>query len=244
MTAAARGYVGIDGCRRGAWFGVALGRDGAWEARLLPTADIGHIVRSAHAALIDIPIGLVESGPQERACDREARRLLGRKRAASVFPAPARASLRARGYTEAVSINRRVTGRGISRQSWAIAPAIRAVDDLLQRDERARAVLREGHPELCFWALNGGTPLAYDKKSAAGRAERMAIVRRFFPPAAVLLEQAASGYRRREVAFDDIIDAMVLAVTAKIGDGRYRTLPAHPPRDAAGLPMEMVYCVP
>lgn len=244
MAAGAGGYVGIDGCREGGWFCVALEPHDAWGFRLLPMAAVGQAARAARIALIDIPIGLVESGPEERACDREARRRLGPKRGSSVFPAPARATLRARGYAEALRINRRLTGRGISRQCWAIAPRIRALDELLRRDRRLRAVIRESHPEICFWALNGGRPMAHSKKTSEGRAERMAVLRRFFPAADALLEQAASGHPRRQVALDDIIDATVLAVTAKIGARRHRTLPAHPPRDAAGLPMEMVYCLP
>lgn len=244
MTAGARGYVGIDGCREGSWVCVELGPGDAWGFRLLPMQEVGQVVRSARIALIDIPIGLVESGSEERACDREARRLLGPKRGASVFPAPARATLQARGHADALRINRRLTGRGISRQSWAIAPRIRALDELLRRDERLRAVIRESHPEICFWALNGERPMAHSKKTGEGRAERIAVLRRFFPAADALFERAASGHPRRQVALDDIIDATVLAVTAKFGDRRYRTLPAHPPRDAAGLPMEMVYCLP
>lgn len=237
-------YVGIDGCRENKWVCVELERDDAWDFRVLPIDGVGQFAHSAQIVLIDIPIGLLDSGSEERVCDREARRLLVPKRGSSVFPAPVRGTLRARGYAAAAKINRRLTGRGISKQSWAIAPRIRAIDDLLRRDERLRAVIRESHPEISFWGLNGGRPMAHNKKTGEGRAERMAVLRRFFPAADALLEEAATSYPRREVAPDDIIDATVLAVTAKIGAGRYRTLPAHPPCDATGLPMEMVYCFP
>lgn len=236
-------YAGIDGCR-GGWFCVELGRRDAWTFSILPVDGIASVARSAKAMLIDIPIGLPDAGPDERACDREARRLLAPKRGASVFPAPARATLRARTYPQALAINRRVTGRGISRQSWAIAPKIKAVDGLLKTDARLRAMLRECHPEICFRALNGGKPMRHNKKTVAGRRERLAILRRYFPAADELYEEAKASCRRQQVALDDIIDAMVAAVTAKRGDGNYRTLPARPSRDAAGLAMEMVYWVP
>lgn len=237
-------YVGIDGCREDKWFCVELGRDDAWNCSILTVEEIGRIAAFAQVVLIDIPIGLVDSGAEARACDREARRLLAPKRASSVFPAPARATLQARGYAAALKINRRLTGRGISKQSWAIAPRIRAIDDLLRRDERLRGVIRESHPEICYWALNGGKPMAHNKKTGEGRAERTAVLRRFFPAADAVFEAAVTSCRRKQVAPDDIIDAMVLAVIAKIGAGRYRTLPAHPPCDATGLPMEVVYCLP
>ena len=56
-----------------------------------------------------------------------------------------------------------------------------------------------------------------------------------------LFEQACARYPRREVARDDIIDAMVCAVTAKQGDGHYQAVPAAPARDGQGLAMEIVY---
>lgn len=237
-------YVGIDGCREDKWFCVELGCDDAWNCSILTVDEIGRIAASAQVVLIDIPIGLVDSGAEARACDREARRLLAPRRAPSVFPAPARATLQARGYAAALKINRRLTGRGISKQSWAIAPRIRAIDGLLRRDEQLRGVIRESHPEICFWALNGGKPMAHNKKTEEGRAERTAVLHRFFPAADALFKEAAKSYRRKQVALDDIIDAMILAVTAKIGDGRYQTLPAPPARDSTGLPVEMAYCLP
>jgi predicted RNase H-like nuclease len=239
-----RAYAGIDGCREGNWFCVELGRDDAWDFRILPIDGVGQVAHSAQIVLIDIPIGLLDSGSEERVCDREARRLLAPKRGSSVFPAPAREALRAGSFLQAAEINRRLTGRGISKQTWAIAPRIRAIDDLFQRDAKLRGVLRECHPEICFWALNGGKPMVNNKKTAEGRAERLAVLRRFCPAADDLFAKAAASHRRSQLALDDIIDAMVAAVTAKTGDGRYRTLPVHSPRDATGLPMEMVYCLP
>ena len=47
----------------------------------------------ADSVLIDIPIGLSDSGPGGRLCDREARQLLGCGRVSSVFSAPARRTL-------------------------------------------------------------------------------------------------------------------------------------------------------
>jgi predicted RNase H-like nuclease len=235
-------YAGLDGCREG-WFCVELACNDAWAVSILPVDGVGRLAQSAKTILIDIPIGLLDSGPEERACDREARRLLTPKRGSSVFPVTARGTLCATSYPEAAEINRRLTGRGISQQCWAIVPKIKAIDDLLQRDAKLRGVLRECHPEICFWAFNARRPMVHNKKTPAGRDERMAVLRRIFPAADALLARAATRYSRAQAALDDIIDATVAAVTAKRGAGDYRTLPARPPRDAAGLPMEMVYCL-
>ena len=236
-------YLGIDGCARG-WFCVCLDASVGWSFSVIASDAVASVAASAKAVLIDIPIGLPDHGVDGRVCDREARRQLGRARSSSVFPVPARASLQARDFAEAQEINRRHTGRGISKQSWLIAPRISAIDGLLRADSRLRGVLRESHPEVCFWALNGATAMRHNKKTPQGRMERMALLRRYFPAADSVFDAAVTRYRRKQVARDDIVDALVLAVSAKLGAGRYRSLPANPPRDAAGLAMEMVFYAP
>lgn len=78
---------------------------------------------------IDIPIGLFD-GP--RACDSEARKLLGQPRGSSVFSAPCRASLSAENHRAANAANVRVTGKGLTCQAWGIAPKIKQVDDTIR----------------------------------------------------------------------------------------------------------------
>ncbi len=236
-------YLGIDGCP-GGWFCVGLDAGMAWTIEVIAAEAIAASVGSATAAFIDIPIGLQEAGTNERTCDRLARRALGRPRSSSVFPAPARASLCAGDFNEALMINRRETGRGISKQSWLIAPKIRIVDDALRNNIALRGILHESHPELCFWALNNARPMRHNKKTAAGRAERMAVLRRFFPQTRALHTAALKRYRRHQVAVDDILDALVLAVSASLGERVYRTFPETPLLDATGLRMQIVFSVP
>ena len=236
-------YLGIDGCK-GGWFCVEIGETGDWGFSVVQAGGLDQIVARASLALIDIPIGLVGSGVGARQCDREARGMLGKKRGSSVFSPPARGTLTAHDFSESVEINRQITGKGISKQSWAIAPKIRLVDELLRSRPELRGVLRECHPEVCFWALNGGESMKHRKKSRSGRDERMKVLLPWFPAAERLYEKASATYRRSQLAADDIVDAMVAAVTAHIGAGRLKTLPAQPPRDDEGLNMEMVYFIP
>ncbi len=236
-------FLGIDGCPAG-WFCVGLDASAGWFVETIAAEAIAGFLSTAAVAFIDIPIGLPDSEAAQRACDQRARRALGRPRGSSVFPAPARASLCARDFNEALMINRRETGRGISKQSWMIAPKIRIVDDALQNNIALRRVLHESHPELCFWALNSATPMRHNKKTAAGREERIALLRRFFPAADALYAEAVKRYRRRQVAADDILDALVLAVSASLGKSAYRTLPENPSRDATGLMMQIAFSVP
>lgn len=238
--AASRTFIGIDGCKAG-WFCVLLDEGDNWSCRVAPDANaVGELALAADSVLIDIPIGLPDSGPDGRLCDREARQLLGRGRAASVFSAPARRTLAATGYPQALELNRAATGRGLSRQAWNIVPKIREIDVLLCDNRELQDVVRESHPELCFWALNNRQAMRCNKKQGKGQQERLRVLEGVFPQCRVLYEQACAEYLRREVARDDIIDAMVCAVAAKQGYGRYQTVPATPARDGQGLAMEIV----
>jgi len=242
--ASSRTVIGIDGCRAG-WFCVILDVDDGWSCRVVPDAGVvGMLAMGADSVLIDIPIGLPDSGSDGRLCDREARKLLGRGRASSVFPAPARHTLAAASYPAALELNRQATGRGLSKQAWNIVSKIREVDTLLCDNRALRSVLRECHPELCFWALNDKQAMHCNKKKAEGQQQRLRVLGRYFPQCHALFEQACSMFLRREVARDDIIDAMVCAVTAKFGYGQYLTAPDSPAQDGQGLPMEIVYYLP
>jgi predicted RNase H-like nuclease len=239
--AATRTFIGIDGCRAG-WFCVLLDEGGNWSCRVaLDAHAVGELALAAASVLIDIPIGLPDSGPDGRLCDREARQLLGRGRASSVFSAPARGTLAATGYQQALALNRAATGRGLSRQAWNIVPKIREIDALLCNNKPLQGVMRESHPELCFWALNGRQAMHCNKKQQEGQQERLRVLEGVFPQCRVLFGQECARYPRREVARDDIIDAMVCALTAKQSYGRYQTVPATPARDGQGLAMEIVY---
>lgn len=236
-----RTFIGIDGCRAG-WFCVILDAGDNHSCHVAPDARaLAELAMEADSVLTDIPIGLPDSGPDGRLCDREARQLLGRGRASSVFAAPARSTLTAASYPQALELNRQATGRGLSKQAWNIVPKIREIDTLLRGHRALQGVLRECHPELCFRALNGNQAMQYNKKKREGQQERLQVLEKYLPQCHALFEQACGQYLRREVARDDIIDAMVCAVTARHGYGDYWTVPANPPRDGQGLPMEMVY---
>lgn len=229
-------FIGLDGCR-GGWLSVSLDDRGGWAVGIDPS--LGPVLGRHPAArhvLIDIPIGL-PSGPEPRACDVAARRLLG-DRGSSVFPAPSRAALAASSFEEAGRLNREATGKGLSLQTWHIVPGIREVDDVLRSDPAARRLVREAHPELLFHGL-AGAPMRESKKRVAGREERLRVLERFFPPARDVVDHARATLRPELFQPDDVVDALACAIAAR--HGRFRTLPAAPPTDDEGLPMEMVY---
>ncbi len=227
--------AGVDGCR-GGWVAVIV--DSATRqatAKTFATAKpLFRALRACAMAVIDIPIGLPESGA--RACDQAARKMLSPHRHTSVFSAPIRPVLHAATYRRACAIRHRVEGRAMSKQAWNIVPRIVEVDRLLSRNRQRRVV--EGHPELSFAGMNGGSALRQPKRTAGGSDARRELLHGFLSPAvcAGLLAQCD----RRVVAADDLWDAVALAWTAwRIVSGRARRLPERPERDARGLRMEM-----
>ena len=234
--------VGVDGCK-GGWLAVSLSA-GQADVQMYPTFRELFDAYDAGLILVDVPIGLVDSGDSGRSCDGEARALLRRPRRSSVFTPPCRPALRESIYQSASAVNREWTGKGLTKQAFAIARKIREVDEFLRSDSRGRGLVREVHPEVLFWALNGRRPMTVRKSRVAGRVERLAVLGRYLPDSAAIVEKAMVDRNGHGYDRDDVIDALAAAVTASLGFRRLKTLPARPPRDAYGLPMEMVYWEP
>jgi len=207
--------AGIDGCRTG-WVVATVPADGTFvraggpKIRLVPRLD--EVVAALgtgrlRAAAVDIPIGLATAGP--RACDLEARRMLGPRRG-SVFPAPVRAVLRTRSYAEACAVSRSVCGKALSKQLYNIVGKIREVDELLSPTLEHR--LFEACPELSFALMSGGEPMGHSKRKAEGRAERVAALQLAFGGYDV---ESLVGAPPKGSSSDDVFDALALAWTAR-----------------------------
>ena len=237
-----REFTGIDGCRAG-WLSVTLRSHDDWTIQTYAT--IGEAwaeLSNVELILIDVPIGLVDAGAQQRKCDAEARKLLKSPRASSVFTPPSRPALAYGSREEASEANFKLTGRKIGVQSWGIAPKIREVDEFLRAESDARHKIREAHPELVFWALNDRKAMKHKKSRQVGYDERLRVLSRAFPRAEAVVNEALSSFARKDVARDDVVDALALAITGLAGD--VQTIPATPELDNAGLAMEMVYFMP
>lgn len=233
-------YVGVDGCRFG-WVAVSEER-GKLTYRLLPTMhELLEAYASSEQVLVDIPIGLPWNDCPVRPCDRLARQRLRHPRASSVFPAPCRAASRATDLAEARRLNVAELGRSLSEQAWGICKKIAEVDRLLLKESAERRVVREIHPEICFWALNGRRPMQHAKSTAAGVAERVSVLTLHEPRTERLLAAALSEQMRKHVQADDILDALVGFVTARAVPHGIESLHGEPWRDEQGLPMEMVH---
>jgi len=233
-------YVGVDRCS-GSWLAVAFA--GTTYDHAAVFAEFGELwtryEETAALVAVDVPIGLHESGDVSRRCDELARAVLG-PRSASVFTPPVREATRKNTYQAAKRVNERKADRGLSTQAFAITDAIAEVDALLGAIPEARAVVREAHPEVCFRAF-AGEHLQHSKLTAGGYAERMRGLLAHDSDAPPLVQSVAEASAGHEVAVDDVLDAVALALTARPGPGDLHTLPPDPPTDPEGLPMEMVY---
>lgn len=233
--------AGVDGCRS-RW--LCIGRDlhtGAITARLFDSAEqLADQDPLPDVIGWDIPIGLADDGTG-RGCDSEARKTLRAPRAASVFTAPIRPALTAASRAEASEITARLCdGRRVAAQAFGIYAKVRELDALLATRPELRGRIREVHPEICFWAWNGGAAMQHYKKTPAGEHERRELVARYFGEGAIDAVRAQLAPKRAPT--DDILDAFAALWTAeRIAKGSARTLPEDPRVDSSGLRMEIVY---
>jgi predicted RNase H-like nuclease len=175
----------------------------------------------------------------------------------SVFPAPPLCTLAASDYQHALSLARQHTGRGLSKQAFALLPKIKDVREALQErwvsqdvvplDPLARPRVAEIHPEVSFQCM-AGSPMSYHKSRQAGISERLIWLERGFPNIAqeVIRAPITSGPApdegRRQPSspgLDDVLDAVAAAWTARrLVSGKAKRL-GGTAEDETGFPMNI-----
>jgi predicted RNase H-like nuclease len=227
--------AGVDGCLAG-WLRIERGEDGVLDAKVMRSVrELLEASAGLGVLAIDVPIGLSENGA--RLCDVEARRLVG-ARASSVFPAPVRAVLDAESYGDACARSEAACGKRLSRQTYAILPRIRAMDQALQEAAGYRKLVYEVHPEVSFYFWNDLRPMAHPKRTNDGMRDRLHLVERHF---GTVFDELRGTLGRHLVSDDDIVDALAALWTAeRVRNGGAVTIPNTPPCDTYGLPMRMV----
>src|SRR5262245_5654835 len=163
--------LGLDGCRSG-WIAAWIGPNGRRGFEIISQIDS---LNRVAMAMIDIPIGLPDSG--YRAVDRAARSMLGEARS-RVFLGARRPLLAWVDDYERANDWAKADGKGISRQLFGILPKIAQIDGFIT--EARQDAFRECHPELVFRRLNGGFALPPKKTPQGFRRRRDLISRHGF----------------------------------------------------------------
>lgn len=209
--------AGVDACR-GGWVGVVL-HDGAYAGIHVAErlAEVVAGIGTAAAIGVDIPLGLMESGP--RGTDAAARALLGRRRS-TIFEIAPRPCWEQPDHAAASALSRRLMGKGMSIQSWGLKAKLLDANAL---HDRQAAPLWEAHPELSFQQMGlqfaDGT-----KKSWRGQRARLRVL------AAHGIDLPEDLGAAAHVPADDVLDAAAVAWSAaRIAAGRAYSVP-DPPR--------------
>jgi predicted RNase H-like nuclease len=230
--------AGVDGCKAG-WIAVTRGPDGDRVAIHARFADV--LALGADMVAVDMPIGLPgRVTPETATRETSARAVIG-QRQSSIFTVPSRAALAETEFRAACAANRAVhwAGKCVSKQTFFLFGKIREIDALVP--EGGLPGLHETHPEVVFWAMNGGVPLIHPKKVAgraneAGLAERRALLTSVAGYDPAFLVQRLGPLSMH--APDDLLDACACAWTAaRIISGEALSFPPEPARDPRGIPM-------
>jgi predicted RNase H-like nuclease len=177
------------------------------------------------------PVGLPDDAAEgRRACDREARTLVGWPRRGTVLAAPCRAVLDATDFETARAAN----GGHLSATCWELLPRITEIAAEVQ-PYRQRTVY-EVCPDLSLYQLNGNQPMARRKRTAAGQLQRRTLLAASFPGAERILDAEVPGVRSFYLT-----DACAALWTARrITAHAAIRLPQDPQWSKDGLRMEIV----
>lgn len=228
-------FIGVDGCK-GGWIGAVI-EDGSLEVKRYDS--ILQLVEAypvSDGFLVDMAIGLQESAEDIRPDDAARKMLVSR--ASTVFPVPARQAVYADGEERQKKANIAVLGKSLAKQSIAIIPKIRELDEFLNEHTEYKNVICESHPELCFARLKGEV-LISRKKEFPGFSERVHILSEYL--GRENLKGLWNKAKELRCNPDDVIDAVCLAVAAGLkAQDMCETVPEDPKADARGLLMQML----
>lgn len=214
MAVKSKKWGGIDGCK-GGW--ILAETDGVQFtctfldslSRLNPP--------DFETLLIDIPLSFAKN--DLRVSEVEAKKRLGKRRS-TLFLTPVKEAVFEKNYQKGLEINRKIAGRGFSKQAFFLFPKIQ---EALFLKEKSFGNFFESHPELCFLGLSGEVA-KYSKKTKEGRAERLELIKK------LSLEAFSAIHKTKHKVFEeDLIDAVLLALAAMKKEGL--TYLGDPPED-------------
>ena len=230
-------YIGADGCK-GGWIAAVLDHADFRVERYDSIETLVNRYPKFDAFLIDMAIGLCERADQHRP-DKAAKEEL-KSKASSVFPVPCRQAVYETTEEKQKETNKCVLGKSLAKQSLAIIPKIREMDEFLRSHPGYKNVILESHPEMAFSRLSGQVLLSR-KKEFLGFSERCYILSEYLGDGNDLLKKLSSKAKELGCSPDDVVDATCMAVTAAMkAHDMCETVPAEPEKDSTGLLMQMI----
>ncbi len=237
--------TGVDGCKAG-WIAVTQKPLEELQAKVFSRfCDLRQFVGEEAIIAVDMPIGLPDViGPGGRGPEKAIRPVLGRLKNC-VFSIPSRMAVYSElsaslpmpeklvAHQRASAIARKTSSppKGVSIQAFGIFPKIREIDEIIA--PQYQHLLRETHPELVFWRLNGCKALNTRKKGMEGRKQRRQLLISGGISSEFLDRSPPKG-----AAADDLLDACACLMTARrLADGTAVPHPAIPHFDSRGLQM-------
>lgn len=229
--------IGIDGCK-GGWITAILEKG---ELRIEKYKNITEVIinyENFDNMLIDMVIGLPSNMTQyENRPERSARRIIA-PRTSTIFPVPSRQAVYENSEEVQIKANKQALGKGLSKQTMAILPKMREIDEFIHKNVRYKNVIKESHPEVCFARLNGFVVMT-KKAQVEGLTERVHILSRYLPE--LTLQYITEQAMVLKCNADDIVDAICLTVTANLDlQGKTEVIPTNVHMDEKGLKMQMI----
>jgi predicted RNase H-like nuclease len=224
--------AGVEPCG-GGWLvapgnlqGISLAPQPAYVLTTL--AEVLDYRPSFSVVALHAPVGLTDGPDEQRACDVQAKEMLGQRRAAAM-PAPSRKLLDARTFEEAKQID-----PALDIVRWRSLPkAVEAIREV--QSWRQRSVW-EVNPELAFRQMNESSELRYGRRTVHGMRERRDLLVAKLPGAERVLAERPRGVREGK-----LLDALADLWTARRIMARAITRLADPPAwDTDGVRMDIV----
>jgi predicted RNase H-like nuclease len=226
--------AGVEPCR-GGWLVASAKLQGIQlhpqEPEIITTfTDVLDYKPAFQIIALHMPIGLPSApSPGGRACDRDARKLLGWPRAGAILSPPVRKALKAKSYDDAWEIS-----GGLNAVSWLQMKWIREVDKEIA--PYWQRTVFEVHPDLSFFQLNDDSPMSYGKRTTLGQKERRTLLEKRMPGVDRILDMSLRG-----VGPWQLLDAAADLWTARrIASRAVSRVPEDPVWDDQGLRMEII----
>jgi predicted RNase H-like nuclease len=174
---------------------------------------------------VNAPIGYLQMfEPGGRDCDREARKILGR-RGAAIQSAP---------IWPQVEEGANGSAQGLDAVTRKLLPRYREL--AVEMAPYRQRTVYEVHPELSFYQLNEDVPLRYSKYSEAGREERRDLLKMKIPGGERIFDTKLT-----RVPDSHMLDVAALMWTARRIFARAGVrMPQDPQWDENGLRMEIM----